>query len=106
MDNGLRVQVSNGLANLIDSCCGFCIACRSHSFLNGFTQVAVQRALHDDVEVKEVIEEAIDFDDIWMIYRLLDLQFSDKLLNHIALPNLSLCDDLNSKDHFGLPLNC
>lgn len=59
----------------------------------------VECALHDDVEVEEIVEEAVYFYDIWMVGVLLDLEFSNQLFYHLVLPYLTLGHYLYGEDH-------
>ncbi len=52
--------------------------------------MAVEGGFHDDVEVQEIIEEAIDLDDVGMVDEHLDFDLSYNLIHHVALHNLPL----------------
>lgn len=100
------MEMSDDLANLThDSCCfNFCVG--SWPFFDCFTKVAVEGAFHDRVKVEEIVEEAINFYDVWMINTLLYFQLSNELLYHIALSDLSFRDYLYCEDQSRLTLHC
>lgn len=66
----------------------------------------IQRAFHKNVAVKKIIKEPIELDDIGMINVHLDFQFSDKLPEHVILPNDSFCHDFNGTYHASRFLYC
>lgn len=61
--------------------------------------MVVQCALHDDVEVKEIVEEAVYFDDVWMVGVLLDFEFSSQLFYHLVLSYLTFGHYFDGEDH-------
>lgn len=68
--------------------------------------MVVECALHDDVEVKEIVKEAVYFDDVGMIGVLLDLEFSSQLFYHLVLSYLTFGHYFDGEDHAWLALDC
>jgi len=46
-------------------------------------ETAALHILHDDVKVREVIEETVEFDDVGVVQEHLDLDLVDELLQHV-----------------------
>lgn len=59
----------------------------------------VECALHDDVEMEEIVEEAVYFYDVWMVGVLLDLEFSSQLFDHLVLSYLTFGHYFDGEDH-------
>ena len=59
-----------------------------------WSELSVQGALHDDVEVYYITEEAVDFYYVWIVEIDLDLQLSNELRDHFALYYVSLLNYL------------
>lgn len=73
--------------------------------LERFAKMAIERALHESVEVEQIIEEAINLHDVGVGEGHLDSQFSDQLLHHCAFPDFSLRHYLYGKHQPTLALH-
>lgn len=68
--------------------------------------MSVECAFDEDVEVEQIVEEAIDFDDVGMADVHLDFDFSQQLLNHVVFSELPFGHYLYRADHVAFFLCC
>jgi hypothetical protein len=90
VDDGVRVQGSHCRAGLIEEDSGFFLADGDSAMSEVVAEVAVEGALHEGVEVEEVVEEAVDLGDVGVVDEHLDLELAHQLLLHPALHHLPL----------------
>ncbi len=82
MQNGVVVHFLEPQADLPDPACSLL---NSEFFLlfDVEEQTATLHVLHDDVEIAEIVEKAVEFDYVGVVQEHLDLELVDELVQHV-----------------------
>ena len=105
VDDALGVQIGDCLADLAGGVSGLAVRGGAGAVFDVLAEGRIEGALHDCVEVEEVVEEAVDLDHVGMAEVLLYLDLSDELLDHVAVPYFPLGHDLDGDQGSRLPLH-
>jgi hypothetical protein len=104
MNDGLRVQQSNRRADLVHHNTRFELRDGRGGLFDVLAQMPVKRTLDDDVEVQQIVEEPVDFDDVGVTDVHLYLQFPDELLEHVVFSELAFGHYFDGAEHAALLL--